>query len=487
MDNAYDQVHYPSHPFAQTHPDQLATVATLFGMRPAPVENCRVLELGCGAGGNLVPMAFHLPGSAFTGIDLARSAIAEGCRMISDLGLRNIDVRAANLLDLDDSIGEFDYIIAHGLYSWVPDEVKHKLLQIASRRLASQGVVYISYNAQPGGHIRQIVRDLMLYLGAGAGEPADRLQAARAALELLAGYEGENRYRLTIRDEARYALDKQPALMFHDELSPVYDSVYFHEFVDDAAAHGLQYLGEAIYSEMMPRIETSAVQAVEQMAGDNAIAREQLFDFLRCRKFRQTLLCHADVKLQAPEPAVIRSMYISSPAQLIEGAAGDVEEFRTSRGAAVKTAHPLVKAAMHALCDAAPEAIPFADLLDRTAPAQAEVLSELLLAAARSGVIELHVWPAPCVRAAGERPRVGELARYEAQGGRPISTETHEVIEAVGDVERRLIAAMDGTRTREQLADMVAELIEPVPPREELMRQLEDSLTRLAKMGLMQG
>jgi tRNA G46 methylase TrmB len=66
---AYDEVLYPSYTHNQTHPDRLATIATLFGLTPAPVERCRVLELGCGNGSNLVPMAYGLPGSEFVGID----------------------------------------------------------------------------------------------------------------------------------------------------------------------------------------------------------------------------------------------------------------------------------------------------------------------------------------------------------------------------------------------------------------------------------
>ena len=72
-DSSYDDIPYESHPFAQSHPNRLFTIGTLFGMRPTPVQKCRVLELGCAAGGNLIPMADYLPESQFVGVDnLAR-------------------------------------------------------------------------------------------------------------------------------------------------------------------------------------------------------------------------------------------------------------------------------------------------------------------------------------------------------------------------------------------------------------------------------
>src|SRR5215207_3165377 len=76
----YDQVIYPGNPVPQSHPDRLATLATLYGMRPAPVPHCRVLELGCGIGGNLTALACQWPDSAFVGIDLSARSIEIGQR-----------------------------------------------------------------------------------------------------------------------------------------------------------------------------------------------------------------------------------------------------------------------------------------------------------------------------------------------------------------------------------------------------------------------
>src|SRR5271166_4981750 len=113
---SYDIIAYPSHPFAQTHPAHLAALGALLGVSTAPLERCRVLELGCGDGGNLIPMAMSYPGAAFVGLDLAASVVKHGNELIGELGLGNIALRAADVLDFPADAGEFDFNLAHGLY-----------------------------------------------------------------------------------------------------------------------------------------------------------------------------------------------------------------------------------------------------------------------------------------------------------------------------------------------------------------------------------
>src|SRR6185503_10934875 len=165
---SYDALPYPLLAHAQTHPAWLATLAVVHGLRPAPVEHCRVLEIGCASGSNLIPFACEMDGSEFVGIDLSSRQVAEGQEFIRALGLRNIRLQAQDLLDFDDA-GTFDYIIAHGLYSWVPQTVRDRLMDICRRHLAPQGVAFISFNAYPGWQGLNMVRDLMLYRTRQAG------------------------------------------------------------------------------------------------------------------------------------------------------------------------------------------------------------------------------------------------------------------------------------------------------------------------------
>ncbi|MBC8076432.1 MAG: class I SAM-dependent methyltransferase, partial [Chloroflexales bacterium] len=161
--DAYDQVFYPSAAEPSIHPDRLATVATLFGVRPAPVDQCRVLELGCADGANLLPMAYALPHGTFFGIDASPRQIAAGQAQIAALGLKNVRLQALDLQELPASSGEFDYIIAHGVYSWVAPAVQEALLALCGRHLAANGVAVVSYNVLPGWHQRGVARDLLRF------------------------------------------------------------------------------------------------------------------------------------------------------------------------------------------------------------------------------------------------------------------------------------------------------------------------------------
>ena len=159
---SYDKIPYPSKFFVQTHPDRLATQATLFGMSPADVATCRVLELGCGNGSNLIAQAYLLPEAKFIGVDLAKTHIEDAAAAARGFGFTNIEFRQMDVMDMSEAdFGKFDYITAHGLFSWVPDLVREKVLELYRELLNENGVGYISYSAYPGAHQREMVQRAM--------------------------------------------------------------------------------------------------------------------------------------------------------------------------------------------------------------------------------------------------------------------------------------------------------------------------------------
>ena len=239
MANAYDEVAYPSAVYPRTHPAVLAAIALLSGLQPAPVERCRVLELACGDGLNLIAMAYGLPGSRFVGLDLAADPIARGAAMIEKLGLKNVTLQARDVTALDPTeLGEFDYIIAHGFYSWAPAPVREKIMEICGRHLSAEGVAYISYNAYPGNHIRDITRGMMRYHAAHFPDPVEQIGQARGLLKLIAGAgEPDALYRQIVAFEEERVRELSNGHLRHDDLNPHNQPFYFHEFMAAALAH----------------------------------------------------------------------------------------------------------------------------------------------------------------------------------------------------------------------------------------------------------
>ena len=261
--SSYDVLEYPPRPFVQTHPDRLATLATLFGLSPTPPARCRVLELGCGVGGNLLPMAAALPGATFVGIDNAAVPIARARELTERLGLGNVSFHPVGIEAYEPPAEPFDYVIAHGVYSWVPEPVRDALLALCARVLSPDGVAYVSYNALPGGHLRQMLRGVLAAGLGGVEEPRERVAAARRFLALLveAG-EADDELVPTLGRAAREVIDRDDAFLFHDVLADDNQPYYLHEFVASAKAHGLAYLAEAQFSEMQVDVLPASLQPV---------------------------------------------------------------------------------------------------------------------------------------------------------------------------------------------------------------------------------
>ncbi len=469
---SYDAVPYFGRAFPQTHPDRLATMATLFGMKPAPVERCRVLELGCGDGGNLIPMAFGLPQSQFVGIDLAARPIAKGQALSEALGLTNIRLLQLDVLDVTADLGAFDYIIAHGVYSWVPPAVQDKILAICQGHLAPQGVAYVSYNIYPGYHLQGLVRDLMRFHVRALADPEEQVTEALAFLGFLAESQPEpDTFRTVLKQRLEDLLERPKHAVYHDELAEINLPVYFHQFVAQAGRHGLQFLSEATFSTMQDRAFPDRVREVLlALAHGDILLKEQYLDFLKCRKFRQTLLCHQGLSLdRGVTPEKVMGFYAASPASPVspqpDVRSPAVEEFRGQFGAAMSTGHPFAKAVIMELVESWPRLLAFDELLARTRAAlgpEAPVaeagpegdalgLAKILLATYAAGLVELHVHVPEFVMEVSERPLASPLARWQARESAMVVNLRHASIQLEGGLVRHLLLLLDGTRDRAAL------------------------------------
>jgi SAM-dependent methyltransferase len=483
-------VPYPGHPFAQTHPDRLAALGTLFAIDPPPPGDCRVLELGCGDAGNLVPMGLALPGARFLGVDASERAIAAGRALVEALGLTNVTLEVAAIEDLELASARFDYVIAHGVYSWVAGPVRDRLLRLCRSVLSDRGIAYVSYNALPGGRLSGALRDMLVFHTAGLDDPADQIEQARALLRLLVGsWSDEHEFGAIMRRQGERLLERSDATLFHDELAAVNHPVYFHEFVAHAARHGLQYLAEADFFEMQTGVLPDAVSD-ELLGVEDPIRREQYLDYLKGRMFRQTLLCRAELEIdRTPRPLVLETLAVSSPAQATDGPdrSGRVT-FEGPTGSTLTTDHPLVVRALERIAGSWPGAVWVHELIPPHASEEDRgAICGALLRSYAGNLVQLHAMPPPLTTSISDRPEACPLARHQASSGELVTNLRHAGVRIEDELGRRLVILLDGTRDRAQLLDELrAFLLEAggrVP--EDLEGGLERSLQGLAGLALL--
>ena len=531
MPTSYDETPYPSLSYVQSHPDRLATVATLLGLHPAPVSQCRVLELGCAGGGNLIPMAYGLPQSSFVGIDNSARQIADGKAMLAALGMDNVSLHHMDILEVGGDLGTFDYIIAHGVFSWVPQDVQEKVLGICKTHLAPHGVAYVSYNTYPGWHSLGAIREMMLYHTRGITAPLERAAQARALLDLLSeavpadkGAYGVflHSYVQFLRGELEGHRTRGDAFLLHDELEEVNDPIYFFQFADRAARHGLQYLGEAEFSTMMgDRFDPEAFQRLDAMVG-SVIELEQYIDFFDNRTFRRTLLCHQGVEVSRTlDPRRLSTLYACARAQPAEPIgevdSGEVVQFRSSDGATLSTDHPITKAAMLYLAMIWPRAVNIDELLELAqaharrggSPRVSDIAQDTLVLctnllkayAYSSSLVELHVHAPSLSLSAGEQPIASALARYQSRGGSLATNLRHERVQ-LEPSDRALMTSLDGEHDRSALVEALqdgpvaqgilvvqreGETVQDVTEKRELLAEgLEQRLQWLARAALLE-
>lgn len=511
---AYDVVAYPSHPLPQTHPEHSAAIGTLLGMSPAPVERCRVLELGGGDGINLIPLGLIYPKSTFVSLDLAATAVAKGNETIASLGINNVTLRVADLLDLPRDLGEFDYIIAHGLFSWVPPIVREKVLSICREHLAPQGIAYVSYNTFPGCHIRNVLRDMMRYHTRNVEEPAAKIEQAVAFAHFLAAAKANDPapYSQVLRDELKGMIDQRDrAVLFHDDLADINQPFYFREFMARAAAHDLQFLAEAEFFMSSDRAYPQEVAHTLRELGDHDVQeREQYLDFLKLRRFRQTLLVRNEVALyRRPAPERVKSLSISTRAKPdsaeVNLQPGVKVKFHEASGAALTFDLPVAKAAFVRLSNASPLPIAFpalvsdveATLARKATTDEVDALLSILHTAFTVGLVELHAGPATFLREPSLRPKASPLVRLQlTQGEMTVASLRHTPIHIENALTRQLLLLLDGTRDRAAILEgILAWAVANPPPdhpriseaqlRENFAAAIEPGLQAVAAMGLL--
>ncbi|MGB6221648.1 methyltransferase domain-containing protein [Haloferula sp.] len=445
----YSEHRYPALSHPEAHPAVLCASSRCAGVvSPALPENCRLLEIGCASAHHLLPLAARYPDSHFTGIDFSDTAIRSARRIADQTGLKNLTLEHADLREWTAGDEKYDYIVAHGMLSWIPDPAKEALLTLVSNSLAPNGVACLSYNTLPGWSLRHEAAAMVKALPALAPDgDLDALLEKLARTSSISPSPHARDLAAIFEDMRR----KGPEILRFDELAPVNDPLHFSQVIHWAGQKKLRYLSESTLPENLPpQLAPETLIHLQSLAGDPVLLQQTL-DLLSGRTHRSSLFCLADCQLDL---ATTSSVVLHFSARLVEpnlpreAITGElVEIFHASLTAATPSAREVTtimeECAMR--------------LGKRWDPAQAaKAIAGWLYQAARLGWVELRsdetlIEPVP-----PERPTLSPLNLSFARAGLPLVDAFHKSCHFPQE-HQVVVAALDGTRSRSELAEFAKE------------------------------
>lgn len=519
--NSYDETPYQSYPYTQSRPEKLATLATLFGMTPPDFETARVLELGCAEGGNLIPHAVHHPKGHYVGVDLSKVQVEAGQAKIKALGLKNVELKHCSITDIDASFGKFDYIICHGVLSWVPDFVREKIFEIAGKNLTENGVAYISYNTLPGWNMVRTIRDMMLYHSQRFEKSNEKVGQSRALLSFVQESlkDSDNPYAKFLTQEAELLSKQGDHYLRHDHLEDENKQYYFHEFMEEAGKNDLQYLADVSLSSMY--VGNMGAMVAEKLQGINEIVcTEQYMDFITNRRFRSTLLCHKSIKLNRAlsNPDIKKfalALDVVPEKPLAEVNLEDNSEalkffFKGNKDQHISTSSPWLKAALYVFVENKGYPLKFETVVKKAnqkfkenhAPqVEADLLNNALNLVIK-GYMEIYLSEKDKDQLKLDKPAVTPLILQQSKDltSTWVTNLYHEPV-GVNGFDKCALQYMDGKNSKKQILDMLVEdaknnkitlnkgdkKVEDVAQiKQDLALHLDHTISKLSMQGILQ-
>ncbi|PMS18600.1 methyltransferase [Trinickia dabaoshanensis] len=284
-------VTFPDRFHRELSPTWLNYASVLGGARAKALGRpFRYLDLGCGFAHSTIVNAAAFPHAQFHACDFNRAHIEAASQRAARLGVGNVVFHESSFEALlEHDLPEFDFIVLHGIYSWVDADVRQAVRRLISERLAEEGLVYLSYNCQPGWSAEAPLRKLMLeFAQSTSGSIETRTGNAIAGMQAL----GNPSFRY-FRDnpsatEALSALAASPLdYLAHEYLNRTWEIHYSVDVLDDMAHTGLAYTGSATLADNHPTLLMDR-QAAEAIAAlPNARLRHLAEDFAVNRRFRR--------------------------------------------------------------------------------------------------------------------------------------------------------------------------------------------------------
>ncbi len=489
---AYDEIPYVNPPKPYTHLSRIAAIGQRRGITPPSSASCRVLELGCADGGNLLPMAVQFSECQFVGIDLSQIQIEMGRETIQKLSLTNFELLTADIMALrPEDLGRFDYIIVHGVFSWVPAEVRDRILTICRDCLSEHGIAYISYNTYPGWRGKQALLDMLRYHTRNIADLRKKVEAAFELLNILPQVTDLPNDPATLlvqrlRDDLQHVEDPATYLL-HEYLVDVNEPLYFTEFLDRIHAVGLQYLDDAYPgSASMDRLNVSAQDWARERLTDEA-ELQQYVDFIGNVAFRRSLVCRDSLQLDRRvtldrlKPLHATATCRSEPNET------SASNYKTDAGRKFTIEHAGLQAVLQRLVSARPESVEIIELRELLGDAVSDDEAAAMIEGLLNGaVIELMADANPCTKNVEERPFASRLVRHQAASG-IVTNASHRTGRIDHPLEQELLPLLDGRHTLPELTIMIREQITTDQPLsdDEWQKLVHQHLSRLADNGLL--
>jgi SAM-dependent methyltransferase len=454
---SYEQLPYRSFARRSSRPEHLAVIGRLFGITAPDPSSSRVLEIGCGTGGNLIPLAEAYPRSTFIGIDLARGHIDEASGVARALALTNVTFAARDVTTLTREDGGFDYILCHGVYSWVPEVVRDAILRVCSENLNENGLAFVSYNAKPGGSFRAAVRDVMRYHSNLFGAPEKQLEEATDLIRFLSRCKtgASDSYRTALKEVLVKLESSQPDYLFHDFLGEESEPYLLSDFVVNAERAGLSYVGDASPELMFDTAQPEDVRRVLSQFASDRIRFQQYLDFVENRAFRESVLARAKPELPG-WGRLADARFASSLTAMPPAGARAWFTFKDNRGRDVRVDDDGERDVLVSLTAAWPSSLSERDVCPGRDRGE---VSRALRSLFERGLVEAELFPRRATGVRRDLPRTSEYARYLATRQAVVTSPLHYSA-PLSSPARVIVALMDGKTEIERIDSTLRELLD---------------------------
>lgn len=415
---------YPPMSHPSTDPAATCVSAWLAGLRPPLPATARILEIGCASGHNLLPLAARWPGSLCTGVDISGESISRAQRLAEESGIRNVTFITADLRELDLSGQEFDFIIAHGVFSWVPDDAKKVLLDLCARHLSPSGTATISFNLWTGWERRLPVVAAVRRIQ--QEHAVDVMKALGILREVMTAHPDVI---ATIDD----MLAKGEEILAFDDFAPSNDPWPLDHFAAAAVSCGLRWLGDSDPAENVPSsLDDAAREKLAPLVGD-PLRMQMEADATAHRTFRSGLLCRADAPVSSRmTTGMVLELAVRPPETRPTGISPSLADFLN----VLDTFHP--------------DSVPVAEVLEKMGTTDLPAIAKTVFQAITRGHLRARTEPVRITRAP-EHPRLNPFRLLCARERLPLVDAWHAPC-LFSEMVWPLLAEIDGTKSVEELA-----------------------------------